>query len=114
MKQFKNIFIFGVTVLFIVGVMIIHYAKPSATVDFSGEIHNIVISDAGEITLYAVATFGGNFLFRIDASSKLENCCGEKIDVEDLKEGSLIQINYRKYLFKKEKIHTVKELVAFL
>ena len=38
MKQFKNIFIFGVIILLLVGVMIIQYATPSRMVDFRGEI----------------------------------------------------------------------------
>lgn len=41
MKQFKNIFIFGIIVLFLVGVMIIREAAPSRTVDFRGEVHTV-------------------------------------------------------------------------
>ena len=113
MNKFKYVFIFGLAIIAFVAIMIINYAIPSRTVDFSGEILDVVISDNGKITLHASATFGGDFLFKIDEKSKLKNCCGETISTEELKEGSLIQINYRKYLFKDEKIHTVKELQIF-
>ena len=85
MKQFKSIFIFGVIVLALVGVMIIHYAVPSRTVDFRGEIHRVVISDDGAVTLCAVSDIGGDFIFKIDDKSKLENCCGEELTLEELK-----------------------------
>ena len=48
------------------------------------------------------------FVFRIDDKSKLENCCGEEITFEDLTKGTMVDINYRKYLFKEEDVHTVK------
>ena len=113
MKQFKNIFIFGVIVLLFVGVMIIQYAIPSRTVDFRGEILNIAVSEDGIITLSAASDIAGNFIFRIDDKSKLENCCGEKITFEDLTKGTMVDINYRKYLFKEEDVHTVKSLKLY-
>ena len=113
MKQFKNIFIFGIVVLFLVGLMIIQYATPSRMVDFRGEILKIAVSDDGIVTLSAASDIQGPFLFRIDDKSKLENCCGEEITVEDLSKGSMVDINYRKYLFKDEDVHTVKSLKIY-
>ena len=113
MKQFKNIFVFGVIILLLVGVMIIQYATPSRMVDFRGEILSIVVSEDGIVTLSAVSDIAGDFLFRIDNESKLENCCGEEISIEDLTKGSMVDINYRKYLFKEEDVHTVKSLKLY-
>ncbi len=113
MKQFKNIFIFGVIVLLFVGVMIIQYAIPSRTVDFRGEILSVVASEDGIVTLYAANDYAGEFLFRIDDKSKLENCCGEEITIEDLTQGTMIDINCRKYLFKEEDVRTVKSLKIY-
>ena len=113
MKQFKNIFIFGVVVLLLVGVAIIQYATPSRMVDFRGEILKIAVSDDGIVTLSAASDIAGQFVFRIDEDSKLENCCGEEIDLEDLTKGAMVDINYRKYLFKDEEVHTVKSLKIY-
>ena len=113
MKQFKNIFIFGVIVLLLVGVAIIQYATPSRMVDFRGEILSIAVSDDGIVTLSAASNVGGHFVFRIDDESKLENCCGEEITVEDLTKGTMVDINYQKHLFKEEKLHTVKTLTIY-
>ena len=113
MKQFKNIFIFGVIVLLLVGVAIIQYATPSRAVDFRGEILSIAVSEDGIVTLFAASDIEGPFLFRIDDKSKLENCCGEEITLEDLTEGTMVDINYRKYLFKDEEVHTVKSLKIY-
>ena len=113
MKQFKNIFIFGVIVLLLVGVAIIQYATPSRMVDFRGEILSIAVSDDGIVTLSAASNVGGHFVFRIDDESKLENCCGEEISIEDLTKGAMVDINYRKYLFKDEDVHTVKRLKIY-
>ena len=113
MKQFKNIFIFGVIVLLLVGVAIIQYATPSRTVDFRGEIRGVAVSEDGIITLFAVSNTEGDFVFRIDDKSKLENCCGEEIAVEDLTKGTMVDINYRDYLFKDEDVHTVKSLKIY-
>jgi len=113
MKQFKNIFILGVIVLLLVGVMIVQYATPSRMVDFRGEILNVVVSEDGIVTLSAASDIAGDFLFRIDNESKLENCCGEEISIEDLTKGSMVDINYRKYLFKEEDVHTVKSLKIY-
>lgn len=113
MKQFKNIFIFGVIVLLLVGIAIIRYATPSRMVDFRGEIRNVVVSEEGIVTLFAASDIAGEFVFRIDDKSKLENCCGEEIAIEDLIKGTMVDINYRKYLFKEEDIHTVKTLKMY-
>lgn len=113
MKQFKYIFIFGVIVLLLICVMIIQYAIPSRMVDFRGEIVSVAVSEDGIVTLFAANDVTGNFVFRIDDRSKLENCCGEKITVNDLHKGTMIDINYRKYLFKKEEVYTVKSLKLY-
>ena len=113
MKQFKNIVLFGVIILLLVGVAIIQYATPSRTVDFRGEILSIAVSDDGIVTLSAASDIEGPFLFRIDDKSKLENCCGEEITLEDLTKGTMVDINYRKYLFKDEEVHTVKSLKIY-
>ena len=110
---FKNIFIFGVIILLLVGVAIIQYATPSRTVDFRGEILRVAVSDDGIVTLSAASDIEGPFLFRIDDKSKLENCCGEEITVDDLTKGTMVDINYRKYLFKDEEVHTVKSLKVY-
>ena len=113
MKQFKNIFIFGVVVLLLVCVAIIQYATPSRMVDFRGEILKIAVSDDGIVTLSAASDIEGPFLFRIDDKSKLENCWGEEVGLEDLTKGTMVDINYRKYLFKEEDVHTVKYLKLY-
>ncbi len=113
MKQFKTIFIFGVIVLLLVGAMIIQNATHSRTVDFRGEIREVAELEDGTVTLCATNADAGDFLFRIDDKSKLENCCGEKIRIDDLSKGAMVDINYRKYLFKKEEVHTVKTLKIY-
>ena len=65
------------------------------------------------VTLCAVNADGGVFLFRVDKNSRLENCCGEKIHVDELSKGAIIDINYRKFLFKEEDVHTVKTLKKY-
>ena len=112
-KRFKNTFIFGVIVLVRVGVMIIQYATPSRMVDFRGEILNVAVSEDGIVTLFAASDIAGAFVFRIDDKSKLENCCGQEITSEDLTKGTMVDINYRKYLFKEEEVHTVKSLKLY-
>ena len=82
-------------------------------VDFRGEILSVAVSEDGIVTLYAANDYAGNFLFRIDDKSKLENCCGEAITIDDLSKGSMVDINYRKYLFKEEDVHTVKTLKIY-
>ena len=113
MKQFKNIFIFGVVILLLVGVMIIQYATPSRMVDFRGKILSVAISEDGIVTVFAMNDYGGDFIFRIDDNSKLENCCGEKITIEDLSEDSMVDINYRKLILKENDIYTVKSLKIY-
>ena len=113
MMQFKNLFGLGVLALTLIAAMTIQYATPSRTVDFRGEILNIVVSEEDVVTISAASDFAGPFVFRIDDKSKLENCCGEKITVEDLSKGDLIDISYRKFLFKEEEVHTVKSLKLY-
>ena len=113
MNQFKNIFIFGVIVLVLVGVAIIQYATPSRTVDFRGEILGVAVAENGTVTVSAEGIFGGDFIFRIDGKSRLENIDGEEIGVEDLSEGATVDIDYRKYLFKEEEFYTVKKLKIY-
>ena len=100
MKQFKNIFIFGIIVLFLVGVMIIREAAPSRTVDFRGEVLTVARSEDGVLTLSATD--------RLDDDTELYDCCGEEITADDLYKGASVDINYRKYLFREEEVHTVK------
>ena len=113
MKQIKTIFIAGAIILLLIGVMIIQYATPSRTVDFRGEIRGIAVADDGTVTLYATNSDTGDFLFTIDDRSKLTNCCGKDITIDNLSKGNMVDINYRKYLFKKEDVHTVKSLKMF-
>ena len=113
MKQFKNIFIFGAVVLLLAGVMIIQYATPSRMVDFRGEILSIAVSEDGIVTLSTASNVGGQFVFRIDDESKLENCCGEEITLEDLTKGTMVDINYRKYLFREDDFYMVKSLKTY-
>ena len=113
MKQFKIIFTVGIFVLAFVGAMIIQNALPPRTVDFRGEVHKVVISEGGTVTLMAISAHGGEFLFRIDEKSVLRNDSGESITVDDLKEGALIDINYREYLFRQEDTHTVQTLKVY-
>ncbi len=110
--KFKGLFIFCCVVLIAVAGMIVQNSDISRTVDFRGEIRGVAVSEDGIVTLFATSD-GGEFLFRIDDRSSLENCCGEKITADDLTEGSVVQVNYRRYLFKDEDVHTVKELVIF-
>ena len=113
MKQFKTIFIIGVIVLLLVGVAIIRYATPSRLVDFRGEIRGIAVSEEGIVTIFAASDTSGVFAFRIDEKSKLENCCGEEITIDDLTKDAIVDINYREYLFKEEDVHTVKSLKLY-
>ena len=113
MRLFKGIFIFGVVVLLIVGAMIVHYATPPKTVDFRGRIQSVTVSDNGSATLFATNEDTGNFVFKINKKSRLENCCGEKIAVTDLSEGALIDIRCRTSLFGKEDARVVKLLKAY-
>ena len=71
------------------------------------------MSEDGIVTLSAVSDIAGDFLFRIDDKSKLENCCGEEITFEDLTKGTMVDINYRKYLFREEDVYTVKSLKIY-
>ena len=113
MKSFKTLFTVGCFVLAFIGAMIIQNSNVSRTVDFRGNVMDVIVSDSGVITLHAEALEGGDRIFRIDESSRLENLDGEKISVGDLKVGTLIDLNYKKPLFKDEDVYTVKELVAY-
>ena len=110
MKASKSIFILGIAVIMILGIMIIQYATPSRTVDFRGEVRGVAISEDGKVTLYATSLFSGDFILTIDGESRLQNSDGEEITAADLTKGAKIDINYRRYLFKDEKVHTVKTL----
>lgn len=113
MKQVKWMFLFGIIVLALVGTMVIQQATPSRTVDFRGEIHKVVISEEGAVTVSAISVAGGEQLFRIDESSVIENCCGEKITADELMIGASVDINYRKELFKEEKVQAVMYLKMY-
>lgn len=99
--------------LLLVGAMIIQYATPSRTVDFRGEILSVVLSEDGIATVFAASDIAGQFVFRIDEKSKLENCCGERIDIDDLEEGATVDIEYRKYIFKNQEVQTVRTLKMY-
>ena len=113
MKSVKYLFSLGAIVIIILVAMIIQYSSPSKTVDFRGTIHDVVTSADGETTIHAVSVAGGEFLFKINDASKLENCCGDEIEIRDLSQGALIDVNYRKFLFKDEKVQTVKTLTLY-
>lgn len=113
MKSFKNWFIAGIFALSLIAAMAIHAANPSHTVDFRGTVLNIVTSESGITTIHAEAVTGGFYLFRIDDDTKLENSNGEKITREEIAEGSLVDVHYRKQLFKEEKVYTAKKLVLY-
>ena len=113
MKQFRGVFIFGILILALIGAMIIYYAAPSRTVDFRGEILSIAVAEDGAVTLCAEGAFGGDFVFKIDGGSLLTDCCGEKITASDLTVGNTVDINYRKPVFGKEDVHTVKTLKMY-
>ena len=110
--KFKGVFIFCCIALLAVAGMILQSSDASRTVDFRGEIIGIAESEEGVVTLFATSN-GGQFLFRIDDRSRLEDCCGDEITAEDLTKGAIVQLNYRRYLFKDEDVYTVKDLVIF-
>ena len=112
MKEFKNLFLVGVFVVIFVGGMIIHNANPTHTVDFNGEIESVMISESGAITVFAFSDVQGVGGFKIDGESRLENLDGEKIELEELTEGTTVLITYRKHLFTEEDVYTVKKLTA--
>lgn len=110
--KFKGIFIACCIVLLMGLGMIVQNSGVSRTVDFRGEVIGIAESEEGVVTLFATSN-EGQFLFRIDDRSRLEDCCGDEITAEDLTKGAIVQLNYRRYLFKDEDVHTVKDLVIF-
>ena len=113
MKQFKLLFLFGIVVLTVVGAMIVTEAVDTSTVDFSGRIVSISVSEDGTATLTATSIAGGDFTFRIDGFSTLEDCCGKQIEPTELCEGDMILIEYRFSLFKNKSIKSVRELTLF-
>ena len=114
MKDFKGMFYFCLAVLLLVCAMVVYYAIPSRTVDFRGVIRDIAFSDDDTtVTICATSIAGGDVLFRIDQKSTLHNFDGEAISSSDLREGALIDVTYRKILFQKEDVHTVKLLRQF-
>lgn len=113
MKSFKNWFYLGIFALALTVGFMIHAANPSRTVDFRGTVLNVVTSESGITTVHAEAVTGGFYLFRIDGDTKLENSDGEKITREEITEGALVDVDYRKYFFKEEKVYTAKKLVLY-
>lgn len=113
MKDFKGFLCVCLAVLLLVGAMIVYYAIPARTVDFRGAIHNIAFADDGTVTICATSIAGGDFLFSVDKASILLDSDGETISTSDLKEGALIDVTYRRFLFPKEEIPTVKRLTQF-
>ena len=114
MKQFKNLFTAGCCVLIMIVAMILQNANLSRTVDFSGEIHRINISESGTVTVCAFSDTVGFQLFKVDGNSRLENLDGEKIEIEDLTKGTKVLVTYKKTLFKDEDVYTAKKLKAVI
>lgn len=114
MKSFKNWFTAGVFALAFIAAMMIHSANPSRTVDFRGEVMTVITSESGITTVYAESTSGGYYLFRIDESTKLQNCCGEEITADSIAEGATVDVDYRKHFFKEEDVYTAKKLTLYV
>ena len=93
--------------------MIIGASLHSKTVDFNGEIHNIILSENGDITIWAFSEISGERLLIIDERSVIEDLDGKKIEPESLKQGAKILVTYRKPLFKESDAYTAKKLVVF-
>ena len=114
MKSYKVLFTLGCVVIALFAGMIIGTALPEKTVDFNGRVIEMTEKEDGTYLLKAESIAGGEFSFIIDSRSSLENCCDGKITVDDISVGGIVLINYRKSLFKKDEIKTVKNLTYFI
>ncbi len=113
MKSYKVLFTLGCVVIALIVGMIIGTALPEKTVDFNGRVIEMTEKEDGTYLLKAESIAGGEFSFIIDSKSDLENYCDEDITVDDISVGGIVLINYRKSLFKKDEIKTVKDLSYF-
>ena len=113
MKSYKVLFTIGCVVIALIVGMIIGIMLPEKTVDFNGRVTGITEKEDGTYLLKAESIAGGEFSFIIDSKSDLENYCDEDITVDDISVGGIVLINYRKSLFKKDEIKTVKDLSYF-
>lgn len=113
MKSYKVLFTIGCVVIALIVGMIIGIMLPEKTVDFNGRVTGITEKEDGTYMLKAESIAGGEFSFIIDSKSDLENYCDEDITVDDISVGGIVLINYRKSLFKKDEIKTVKDLSYF-
>ena len=113
MKSYKVLFTLGCVVIALIVGMIIGTALPEKTVDFNGRVIEMTEKEDGTYLLKAESIAGGEFSFIIDSKSDLENYCYEDIAVDDISVGGIVLINYRKSLFKKDEIKTVKDLSYF-
>ena len=113
MKSYKVLFTLGCVVIALIVGMIIGTALPEKTVDFNGRVIEMTEKEDGTYLLKAESIAGGEFSFIIDSKSDLENYCDEDITVDDISVGGIVLINYRKSLFKKGEIKTVKDLSYF-
>ena len=113
MKSYKVLFTLGCVVIALIVGMIIGTALPEKTVDFNGRVIEMTEKEDGTYLLKAESIAGGEFSFIIDSKSDLENYCDEDIAVDDISVGGIVLINYRKSLFKKDEIKTVKDLSYF-
>ena len=114
MKSYKVLFTLGCVVIALIVGMIIGTALPEKTVDFNGIVIEMTEKEDGTYLLKAESIAGGEFSFIIDCRSSFENCCDEEITVDDISVGGIVLINYRKSLFKKDEIKTVKDLTYFI
>ena len=114
MKSYKALFTIGCVIIALIAGMIIGIMLPEKTVDFNGRVTGIAEKEDGAYLLKAESIAGGEFSFIIDSKSRLENCCDEEIDVDDISVGGIVLINYRKSLFKKAEIKAVKDLTYFV
>ena len=113
MKSYKVLFTLGCVVIALIVGMIIGTALPEKTVDFNGRVIDMTEIEDGTYLLKTESIAGGEFSFIIDSKSDLENYCDEDIAVDDISVGGIVLINYRKSLFKKDEIKTVKDLSYF-
>ncbi len=113
MKSYKVLFTLGCVVIALIVGMIIGTALPEKTVDFNGRVIEMTEKEDGTYLLKTESIAGGEFSFIIDSKSDLENYCDEDIAVDDISVGGIVLINYRKSLFKKDEIKTVKDLSYF-
>ena len=114
MKSYKVLFTIGCVIIALIVGMIIGTMLPEKTVDFNGRVTSISEKEDRTYTLKAESIAGGEFSFIIDVKSDLENCCDEKITVDEISVGGIVLINYRNSLFKRDEFKTIKDLTYFV